>query len=82
MPYNVTFKRKSTNPVTLAIMTEQVREMRLDDFEMVIGLGGKECGSVVKQIFGTGGPDLRFPSAGLDILQMMRATKAALLHSS
>lgn len=41
-PYNVTFKRRSTNPVATATLREQVRDMGLDGFEEVVGLGGKE----------------------------------------
>ncbi|HEX7317065.1 MAG TPA: hypothetical protein VF297_24415 [Pyrinomonadaceae bacterium] len=76
-PYNVTFNRKSTNPVTLAVLTEQVRGMGLDDFEVVIGLGGKEYRSVIEQTFGSSGVELRFPFAGLNIMKMMRATKVS-----
>lgn len=77
-PYDVTFKRKSTNPIALEVLTEQVRRMGLNGFEMVIGLGGKEYRSVIEQAFGSSGPELRFPFAGLDIMKMMRATKSAL----
>lgn len=77
-PYDVTFKRKSTNPVALAVLTELVRGMGLDGFEVVIGLGGKEYRSVIEQAFRSSGVELRFPFAGLDIMKMMRATKVAL----
>jgi hypothetical protein len=77
-PYNVTFKRKSTNPVALEVLTEQVRGMGLNGFEVVIGLGGKEYRSVIEQAFTSSGAKLRFPFAGLDIMKMMQATKIAL----
>jgi hypothetical protein len=71
-PYDVTFKRKSTNPVTLAVLTEQVRAMGLNDFEVVIGLGGKEYRSMIEQAFCLSGPELRFPFAGLDIIDLLQ----------
>lgn len=76
-PYDVTFKRKSTTPVEVAVLIEQVRRMGLDRFEVVVGLGGKEYRSMIEQAFGSSGPVLKFPFAGLDIMRMMRATKAA-----
>ena len=77
-PYDVTFKRKSTNPVALEVLTEQVPRMGLNGFEVVIGLDGKEYRSVIEHAFGSSGAELRFPFAGLDIMKMMRATKIAL----
>jgi len=77
-PYDVTFKRKSTNPVALAILTEQVCGMGLNGFEVVIGLGGKEYRSVIEQAFDSSSVELRFPFAGLNIMKMMRAIKLAL----
>jgi hypothetical protein len=77
-PYDITFKRKSTDPVSVGILTKQVRRMGLDGFEVVIGLGGKEYRSAIEQAFGSSISVLKFPFAGLDIMNMMRATKAAI----
>jgi len=41
-PYNVTFKKRVTNPVGLARLIVQIKELRLDEAPRMIGLGGKE----------------------------------------
>ena len=41
-PYNKTFKRKSTNPIGVAALREQVLRMGLGRYAKVVGLGGKE----------------------------------------
>src|SRR3954451_7073086 len=38
-PYNVTFKKRATNPVEVATLREQIRERGLDEFPRVVGLG-------------------------------------------
>lgn len=60
------------------VLTEQIRRMGLDGFEVVIGLGGKEYRSAIEQAFSSSSSVLKFPFAGLDIMKMMRATKTAL----
>lgn len=77
-PYDVTFKRKSTGPVSVDTLKEQILLMKLDGFEVVIGLGGKEYRSMIEQAFNSTNSILRFPFAGLNILQIMHKTKSAL----
>jgi hypothetical protein len=47
-PYNVTFKRKSTDPISVTKLRDQVRQQGLDRFSNVIGLGGKEYRQVIE----------------------------------
>lgn len=41
-PYNVTFKKKSTRPISVRLLHEQLAAQRLYHFGTMIGLGGKE----------------------------------------
>ena len=77
-PYNVTFKQRSTNPVEVATLREQVRTQHLDRFETAIGLGGKEYRAMVEQAFAGTGTELIFPFAGLPLGLGMQAAKRAI----
>src|SRR6266567_8790715 len=50
-PYEVTFKRKLTGPIPVSTLAEQVRDQSLGQFELVIGLGGKEYVSAIREAF-------------------------------
>ncbi|MEM3428068.1 MAG: hypothetical protein QXG63_01290 [Nitrososphaerales archaeon] len=50
--YNVTFKDPSTNPISLEQLRSQVDEMKLDAYDVVIALGGRDYTSIVKRCFG------------------------------
>jgi hypothetical protein len=76
-PYNVTFKRASTGPVSVAVLRNQVMQMHLDDFNEVIGLGGKEYRAALTDAFAGSSASLRFPFAGLPIGKMLQATRRA-----
>ena len=75
--YNVTFKRKATNPVSVPVLRSQMKEQRLDDFDTVIGLGGKEYRLAVEEAFEGTSVDLDFPFSGLPIGKAMQAAKRA-----
>ena len=75
--YNTTFKRRSTNPIGFAVLREQVRQMGLDRYGDVIGLGGTEYRAAIKAAFEGTGSELSFPFAGLPIGKAMGATKRA-----
>jgi len=77
-PYNVTFKKKLTNPVSLSTLQEQVKVQNLDQFDVIIGLGGKEYRQMIKQAFLESNSNIVFPFAGLQIGKMMQATKKAI----
>ena len=76
-PYNTTFKRKSSNPIGIAALREQVGAMGLDSYDEVVGLGGKEYRDAIAAAFaGTRRPPT-FPFAGPTVGRAMRAIKAA-----
>ncbi|MFX0097778.1 MAG: DUF6884 domain-containing protein [Candidatus Hodarchaeota archaeon] len=49
--YNVTFKRKKTNPISIKELSEQVEKKGLGKYEKIVVLGGKEYRQIVRQIF-------------------------------
>jgi hypothetical protein len=76
-PYNTTFKRKSTNPIAVAALQEQIPKMGLDRYTEVVGLGGKEYRQAITAAFANTSASLTFPFAGLPIGEAMRAIKHA-----
>ena len=77
-PYNVTFKKRATNPVGLTMLISQIKELRLDEAPKVIGLGGKEYRTMIERAFASIDCFLVFPFSGLPIGLAMRATKNAI----
>ncbi len=77
-PYEVTFKRKSSGPVTTEVLKQQVADLRLDRYVDVIGLGGKEYRAAIVAAFEDTVIEPRFPFAGLPIGKAMQATKLAI----
>jgi len=77
-PYNITFKSKSTDPVSLSTLKQQIAIQGLDHFPIVIGLGGKEYCCTIKQAFAPLSGELRFPFAGLPIGKSMQAIRCAI----
>ncbi len=77
-PYAVTFKSRRTNPISVAALGEQVREQGLGQFQVVIGLGGKEYVQAIRAAFASWPTRLVFPFAGLAIGKMMQATRRAI----
>jgi hypothetical protein len=76
-PYEVTFKRKASNPVSREELRKQVKDQGLDQFPIVIGLGGKEYRLAIADAFQGLSVELNFPFAGLPIGKAMQATKRA-----
>lgn len=62
-PYNVTFKKKKTNPITVDELSIQVREKGLDKYDKIIVLGGQDYSNVIKEVFP--GKDIYEPLYGL-----------------
>jgi hypothetical protein len=77
-PYEVTFKRRKTNPVDTDTLRRQVARMGLDQFPVAVGLGGKEYRQAIEAAFATTSVRLEFPFAGLPIGKAMRAVKRSL----
>jgi hypothetical protein len=80
-PYEVTFKRKASNPVSRELLRKQVKDQGLELFPIVIGLGGKEYRLAIADAFQGLSVELNFPFAGLPIGKAMRATKIAIVES-
>ena len=77
-PYNVTFKRKKTGPISTDQLREQVRRRHLDHYVTVIGLGGKEYRDAIEEAFEGTAVQLKFPFSGLKNGPMMQATNRAI----
>ena len=75
-PYNVTFKDRRTEPVSTATLYRQVIEAHLNDFHMVLALGGKDYQSVIEGAFEP--KRVIFPFAGLQLGYALGAAKRAI----
>lgn len=80
-PYEVTFKRKRTNPIGFDALRRQEGERSLGAFDVVIGLGGAEYRAAIEAAFADKGLELRFPFAGLPLGLSLQATKRAIDES-
>ncbi|MFW8627997.1 DUF6884 domain-containing protein [Deinococcus sp. ME38] len=80
-PYEVTFKRKKTNPVAVETLRRQVIERDLASFDRVIGLGGVEYRAALAEAFGDHA-EVMFPFAGLALGYSLQATKAVTLAAA
>lgn len=76
--YNVSFKKKSSKPVSLDILVSQIEEMNLNTFDQVIGLGGKEYRAMMEAAFTPYKIKTDFPFAGLPIGKAMAKIKASI----
>jgi hypothetical protein len=81
-PYNVTFKDRSTNPVEVPMLVEQIKELRLNEMPNIIGLGGKEYRAMIEGAFAPFPCTLSFPFSGLLIGLAIQATKRAIQSGS
>lgn len=77
-PYNITFKKKQTAPISVAQLREQIRQQNLARFSTIIGLGGKEYREAIELAFAGEPSRLCFPFSGLPIGKMMQATRSAI----
>lgn len=77
-PYNVTFKRKASGPVSVAVLRDQVRDLGLDSYEPVLCLGGLDYRRMVEDAFRSFGVEVMAPFAGTKGMgYMQQATKRA-----
>lgn len=77
-PYNVTFKRKASGPVTVERLRQQIQDLALDSYETVIGLGGREYREIIGAVFRDVPVQVLFPFAGLPLGKALQATKQAI----
>lgn len=76
-PYNVSFKKRGSNPVSISILRDQINAQKLESFEMLIGLGGKEYRDILEEAFALSPVKLCFPFKGLRLGNAMHATNRA-----
>lgn len=76
-PYEVTFTQRSTGPISMERLWDQVREQRLGHGRLVVGLGGKAYRIAIERAFASYPASLAFPFAGLTLGKAMRATNRA-----
>lgn len=81
-PYEVTFKQRDTVPVAIDRLREQIGELGLDQFPVIVGLGGKEYRAAIEDAFAGLPLRLEFPFSGLPIGLMNQATKRAILSGN
>jgi hypothetical protein len=72
-PYEVTFNRKSSGPITDEALRKQMRAMRLNQYAEVIGLGGAAYRKRIEKVFEDTSVSLNFPFAGLAVGKAMQA---------
>lgn len=77
--YDVTFKRKSSNPISYKELADQSFKQNLHNYNEVIGLGGKEYRKAIIDAFACGGrTDISTPFEGLSIGYYQQALKNAI----
>lgn len=73
--YEITFKKKNTNPVCASTLKKQVIDLGLLEFDQVIALGGKEYRRIIEEAFAGTPVTPTFPFSGLTLGKAMRAVK-------
>jgi len=75
-PYEVTFNKKSTNPVRINDLIKQAKEKEISGYQRFIVLGGKQYAAIACQVFA--GKTVEAPVSGLSGLdEIMRRIKIA-----
>jgi hypothetical protein len=77
-PYEVTFNKRQTGPISVEALRQQVVEQNLGRFQRVVGLGGAEYRKALEGAFAGTAVVLDFPFAGLPLGYALQATKRAL----
>jgi hypothetical protein len=75
--YNVTFKRRSTHPISTNDLRQQVASQHLASFARVIALGGRDYRSRIEDAFAGSTVDLVFPFSGMTLGVSLGAAKRA-----
>jgi len=73
--YNVTFKKPSTNPISVDALSKQMKQMNLDSYDFVIALGGEDYSNIVKKVFKKSSKVIA-PTEGLPIGKAMGRLKS------
>lgn len=73
--YDVSFNTPATNPITVSELKAQAKEKSLENYDVVIGLGGKNYTEIVKEVF-SGSVKVIAPTEGLPIGKAMNFVKS------
>lgn len=73
--YNVSFSDPKTNPIRVDSLKSQVKKKGLENFDVVIALGGKNYTDVVKEVI-VGHGKLIEPTEGLPIGKAVKLVKS------
>jgi len=76
-PYEVAFTKPRTRPIEIEALCQQVDDLRLDRYSLVVGLGGGAHRKAICAAFASSAVRLAFPFTGLRIGWQMQATKRA-----
>lgn len=77
--YDVTFKRKSSNPISYKELSAQIFKEKFNNYNEVIGLGGKEYRKAIIDSFACNGrTDIATPFEGLSMGHYLHALKEAI----
>ena len=76
--YNVTFKKKSTGPISSSELAGQIKRMKLGSYDEIVVLGGKEYLEATNKAFEGTNAKIVAPFEGLQIGKRMRAINEAL----
>jgi len=76
--YNVTFKDLSTNPISISQLRNQVKQKRLDAFDTVIVLGGRDYAQAVSKAFSGLKVTIKNPLNGLRLGKALAKVKNAI----
>jgi hypothetical protein len=77
-PYNVTFKRRGTNPVGPDVLRAQASELGLGHYALVVVLGGADYRRAAQEAFLGQSVQLVFPTAGLSVGRAMQVLRRAI----
>ncbi|MED4727235.1 hypothetical protein P9597_03585 [Aneurinibacillus migulanus] len=80
-PYNVTFNKKSTSPITIEELSIQAKRKQLSEFNEIVVVGGKNYVKIAKEVFQ--GKKITEPlssCAGMGF--MMKKLKSAIDHNT
>ena len=78
-PYNLTFKDKSARTISVEELREQVRSKKLNRFDEIVVLGGKEYANRVRAAFAGTKCHVRAPVEGLPIGKIMKRVKESII---
>ena len=77
-PYDVSFNRRDSEPISIEKLNEQVRDQGLDCWRTVILLGGRHYREAVEAALDGTGAVIHSPFAGLPLGRMVRAARRAI----